>query len=1090
MTTFNFNNWGTLSSASATDGSSVTLTSDATTNYAAPTTVTTQSYSQTLAYNSWLGITEATGLNGEQLSMTYDSYGRPSLGTSPYGATVQYLYGTSTPFTQKQYAPNGITTTTPDGLGRAILVARGDSNGVQSYTQTVYAPCACSPLGKVQQVSQPYAPGASTIYWTTYAYDGLGRTLSVTQPDGVSTTTTSYSGNQTTVTDPAGNWKQYTTDALGNLTTVVEPDPANQPGGTLSTSYTYDWMNHVVGVSMPRGSTTQTRTFVYDNAGRLTSATNPENGTVSYVYNTDNTLQYKQDAKGQQTVYTYDSQKRVTMMQRYSAGQNNYPYEDLCMRVTYTYDTNPLYPSFSQNSTGRLTTVQYGSTSATSGSGYGNTCVWAQNSAGGTTTFSENYSYHPAGAVTAKKLVVTRTDPGYSPAVNSILANYSYDSAGRVYQVTYPLSPPFPINPGNSLPGPVTFTYGYDTLGRPNSLTDQGGTSMGYFSGNWSGTPVNWVQNVQYDLSSRMTSMEFVSSYMSSYDQTDPSYAQQSMTYNVNGQMTGVNWIANNHESYLWTSPAVGMTYSYAAQTNGQITQETDTLSGETITYQYDQLKRLTSASSTPTAGSSASAYTQTYQYDGFGNLTAEVLNGTSTPIGVNAATNRLTNSNYDANGNMLTGVGATFTYDEGNRVESAAEVSGGTEYYGYGPDNKRIYRLTATGQELITFYGAQGEKLGVFSVYGAPLYSNIWFAERLIVDSNYAVYGDRMGTNRANGWNVYGALGGFDRFYPYGDEITSTGNDRTKFATYTRDSFTGLDYADQRFYASTYGNFTSPDPSMDNVDYNNPGTWNAYAYTNGDPINGSDPSGLVTCGNLPIVGGGTVAGDVNANTAQGHFIDLVWHEAGSLSQAGGNVSNWTAEFEYIAQAIWDRYELVSGDAAVTGANGTVYSAAAGNISQLGYGGYGSSLNTVLINSAAGTGVLNSQGQLVSNAAELQNDLNENQTFQYAPGDVALQGSNGSSLWVTPDCYSVVAAMEFANGAAAGINYNPAGVFVTSWNSSAPVNNPNYAAGVEQLLGSAGPTNFYGFTGFTYGTYVPPVRRPRPPRNPRGPRPQ
>jgi YD repeat-containing protein len=94
--------------------------------------------------------------------------------------------------------------------------------------------------------------------------------LAVTQPDGESTTITSYAGNQTTVTDPAGKWKQYTADSQGNLTTVVEPDPANQPGGTLSTSYTYYWMNHVTGVSMPRGSTTQTRSFVYDNAGRLT----------------------------------------------------------------------------------------------------------------------------------------------------------------------------------------------------------------------------------------------------------------------------------------------------------------------------------------------------------------------------------------------------------------------------------------------------------------------------------------------------------------------------------------------------------------------------------------------------------------------------------------------------------------------------------------------------------------------------------------------------------------------------------------------------------------------------------------------------
>ena len=46
----------------------------------------------------------------------------------------------------------------------------------------------------------------------------------------------------------------------------------------------------------------------------------------------------------------------------------------------------------------------------------------------------------------------------------------------------------------------------------------------------------------------------------------------------------------------------------------------------------------------------------------------------------------------------------------------SAAEISGGTEYYGYAADNKRIYRLTSTGKEQMTFYGAQGEKLGVYT--------------------------------------------------------------------------------------------------------------------------------------------------------------------------------------------------------------------------------------------------------------------------------------------------------------------------------------------------------------------------------------
>ena len=132
--------------------------------------------------------------------------------------------------------------------------------------------------------------------------------------------------------------------------------------------------------------------------------------------------------------------------------------------------------------------------------------------------------------------------------------------------------------------------------------------------------------------------------------------------------------------------------YSSSAN-NGQITQMVDTISGETVSYSYDALKRLTSASST-------ASWTQTFQYDGFGNLTAKVLNGTTTTIAVTAATNRLTYSSYDANGNMLTGVGATFTYDERNRLATALPTSGGTAYYGYAPDNKRIYQCTATGTE------------------------------------------------------------------------------------------------------------------------------------------------------------------------------------------------------------------------------------------------------------------------------------------------------------------------------------------------------------------------------------------------------
>jgi RHS repeat-associated protein len=83
----------------------------------------------------------------------------------------------------------------------------------------------------------------------------------------------------------------------------------------------------------------------------------------------------------------------------------------------------------------------------------------------------------------------------------------------------------------------------------------------------------------------------------------------------------------------------------------------------------------------------------------------------------------------------------------------------------------------------------------------------------------------DRLGSSRTGG----------SKYFPYGEEQQVTAQDKDKFATYYRDGTTGLDYAQNRYYANTLGRFTSPDPYMSSGGTADPQSWNRYSYVQGD---------------------------------------------------------------------------------------------------------------------------------------------------------------------------------------------------------------------------------------------------------------
>ncbi|MCC6537765.1 MAG: RHS repeat-associated core domain-containing protein [Bryobacterales bacterium] len=115
----------------------------------------------------------------------------------------------------------------------------------------------------------------------------------------------------------------------------------------------------------------------------------------------------------------------------------------------------------------------------------------------------------------------------------------------------------------------------------------------------------------------------------------------------------------------------------------------------------------------------------------------------------------------------------------------------------------------------------------------------NVYFGSKpLRLGAETNVVTDRLGSVRRD----------VRDYFPYGQERSATAGDQEKYGTYKHDAATDLSYADQRYYATGAGRFMSADPYKASAGASEPGSWNRYAYVEGDPVNFNDPSGLARC--------------------------------------------------------------------------------------------------------------------------------------------------------------------------------------------------------------------------------------------------
>jgi RHS repeat-associated protein len=603
--------YGTATSAPTSGARTNSTAYDSTYHAYAVSTTDALNHTTTVTYNYSLGLpVSETDPNGATTSVTYDSFGRsPALAS---GASVTGLTkpGDATPTLTVSYqtSPFVVTLNQVIDATHTFTVTRyydGLGRQYQTNTNGVLVNSTFNAFGKPLTQSTPHS-GSETVYYTTTAYDALGRPDLITAPDGTQTDYI-YNGLTTTVSTKINgsvfNGHTMTTfnDIWGRTKLITPPT-----GPTVS--FNYDPLGNLT--SATRGGVTTTLT--YDNAGRKKTMTDPDMGFWQYEYDALGSMIWQIDARNCTINFAYDLLTRPTS-KTYSGCSATPP-------VTYIYDdqsTNGIGRRHSVSDGSGLTTWSYdirGRVISEARQIDSNQFVtsWTYNQADlpVSMTYPDgeiiNFTYD-------NKMMLTSVT-----GLDSYLQSAAYDSAGRLTQrvlgnnvitSTYDyFAWNTPSGAGrlqsavhtNSTLTLQTFTYGYDLVGNITNIYDA-------LSGE--------TQNFGYDALDRLTSasaVDGIGNYSESY-----AYNSTSGNLETKGNLT-LQYLDSNHVHAV--TDAGGNSYQYDANGN----QITRIIGSDTYTLIYDAENRLVEVKKNNTTIAQ-------FTFDGDGRRVKSVIGGETT---------------------------------------------------------------------------------------------------------------------------------------------------------------------------------------------------------------------------------------------------------------------------------------------------------------------------------------------------------------------------------------------------------------------------------------------------------------------------
>ncbi len=453
-----------------------------------------------------------------------------------------------------------------------------------------------------------------------------------------------------------------------------------------------------------------------------------------------------------------------------------------------------------------------------------------------------------------------------SPPTSGTYAIFTHDPDGRVLTMTDPTG---------------TSSWTYNALGQETSYTNGAGAEVQYtYDGNGNQTSITYpaggiVVSEVYNADNQMCWTE-VSSTISGNSCSSPPSGSTVYSYDASGNLLSEDLPNGVDNTYTYdgannlmaisdktSSGAPVFAATYARNGDDLVTSDSSQPAGAGQ-YEYTAKKQVCYAGSANSAAcTSPPSGSYAYGYDPAGNLTGDngttqtftsqdelcwsVTGSSSSPCSQPPA--GATTYEYDANGDRTavtptTGTPAAYSYNTADQL-TEYQLDGGTPTT-YTYDGHGLRMSEATGSATTTFSWTDtgsvalllqettgaGTTSYVYGPAGSPI-------EEILPSGSVNYYSsDDLGSTRAL-TDASGNVQDTDTYDPYGNLTATTGSvqDHLLFQGQYLDSENGLYYLRARYYDPSTGQFLTVDPKVAT-------TLSPYGYVQGDPLNGTDPSG------------------------------------------------------------------------------------------------------------------------------------------------------------------------------------------------------------------------------------------------------